>query len=79
MTNSTLSLLSPEELEAVRKEFGCAIGRRGAVRLLMKLGFSPYKAKLMLSGSEPVLTPLPERSPRRWSREMILNQFNTVP
>lgn len=74
----TKELLSPEELEAVRKEFNCALGRGGAVRLLTRLGFSKWKAQSLLNGAEPALPPLPARKPRRWSRESILTQFNTA-
>ena len=72
------TLLSPEELLAVRKEIPATPGRAKTLRLLMKLGFTKRKARSLIEGSDAPLQPLPRREPKQWSRELILAQFNSL-
>lgn len=70
------TLLSPEELVAVREQYPKALRRRDTLRLLRKLDLTLWQARQMIEGPDAVLQPLPNRSPKQWSRERILSELN---
>jgi hypothetical protein len=73
------TLLADAELEAVRKQFpSLALPRRLTIALLRKLGFTKWKARCLIEGQNAALPPLPNRTPKQWSREVIIDQFNRL-
>ena len=70
------TLLSQSELEAVRRKFPRALRRRETIKLLSVLNVRVRKARTLIEGDDAPLQPLAGRTPKEWSRERIIEQFN---
>lgn len=74
------TLLSPEELEAVRRKFPPALQRKRVLSLIASFGVSMSKARQMIEGEDAPFKPLPKRHESDWAvwaREPIIQQLNT--
>ncbi len=75
----TQTLLTPEELEAVRRRFKPLVQRRHALLLIRSFGHSNHKAQLMIEGDAADFRPVPKKRPTDWSqwhRETIIATLN---
>jgi hypothetical protein len=73
------TLLTADELEAVRRKFTPAMQRRDVLRLIRQFGFSRDKARGMIEGPEAMFQPLKQTHPtewRRWARETVIQKLN---
>lgn len=69
-------ILSPAELEAVRRKFGATLKRGQVIRLLRLFGYCNGKARDCIEGEDALLKPLPGFKPKRWHRETIIEELN---
>jgi hypothetical protein len=82
MATETRTLLTAEEIEAVRRKFPSRLlGNKETVGLLMELGLTCNKARTLLCGNggePPALPPVPGSSPRKWPRDLLITQYNVI-
>lgn len=76
----TQTLLSTDELEAVRRRFNKPlVQRRDALRLICAFGHTDWKARMMIEGSAAAFKPVPKQRPSEWDqwhRETIITALN---
>jgi hypothetical protein len=82
MATETRTLLTAAEIEAVRRKFPSRLlGNKETVSLLMELGLTRNKARTLLcskGGEPPALPPVHGHQPRKWSRDLLITQYNVT-